>query len=395
MTWSAVIIEPGRFTRCFVSTVIAAAVAVVLPSGVSAAPIEPFVPPVPPSLSSRAAYVYDASAKTPLFALEPDRPLAPASLTKLMTALVVVEQADLGEMVTIEPQEVVDDSQSRVDLLAGDTLSVADLLTGLLVPSGNDAALALARHVGSRLGEGEADPIAAFVAEMNRRAAALGLTATTFANPTGLDDERQRASARDLALLTAALLEYPQIADALGTSATTLPSTLKPDGYAIVTTNDLLVDGLVTGGKTGTTLQAGGCLMTVSEMAGNTIITVVLGAEVVTDENGNLRSPARFDDTRSLLAELPEAYAWVDPEREVISGLAAELAAWEAELGPGTGVPVPAARLGDFTYRLVLGPPAAPGGEVGKVLFLVGPELLTERPLVQAAPSVAVAEIAA
>ncbi|MCC6313462.1 MAG: D-alanyl-D-alanine carboxypeptidase, partial [Thermomicrobiales bacterium] len=272
-----------------------------------------FTPIAPPAITAKTAYVLDATAGAALFALDPDEPRAPASLTKIVTALVVLDHAALDEPVQIQQSDVVDENQSRVDLLPGDVLTVRDLLYGLLIPSGNDAALALARHVGKNLppvDSGSSND--AFVAEMNRTAAALGATHTHFVNAVGLDADGHVSSAHDMAILTASAMMNPVFADIISTVNTVLPSALKPGGYAIHTTNDLLVSGEVEGGKTGTEVKAGGCLVTVSHTSGNLIVSVVLGSDMTADESG-YAGGARFTDVRAMLAALPQHYVWIDP----------------------------------------------------------------------------------
>jgi D-alanyl-D-alanine carboxypeptidase (penicillin-binding protein 5/6) len=178
----------------------------------------------PPPLTAQAAFVVDASVGTELYALNPDEPRSPASLTKVATALVVVEQADLKAMVTIIEEDRVDLQESHVGpdgLQVGDSLSVRDLLAGLLIPSGNDAARALARHVGGQVLGGEPSPAearAAFVAEMNRMVGEMGLRQTRFTNPTGIDDPGQHySSARDLAILAAKAMENGLIREFVAT----------------------------------------------------------------------------------------------------------------------------------------------------------------------------------
>jgi len=369
----------GRFIA-FVATL----VFLLIPYPTAAADPAParFEPLPPPPVSAEAVFVYDVDAGVPLFARAADAPRAPASLTKIVTALVVVEHASLDETVTIQPEDIVDENQSRAQLVAGDTLSVRDLLVGLLVPSGNDAALALARHVGSGLGD-EGDPVGRFVAEMNRLIAERGFENSRFSNPSGLDADDHYASARDLALLTAEAIENPVLAEILGTPSATLASATKPDGYQVNTTHDLVAEGSVLGGKTGTTEKAGGCLITVSQVGANRIVTVLLGSDLAYDEQGIAISP-RYTETRELLAGLPERYEWVDPAApEAVPGLPQELSVWDASLADTTNVPVPRDRLAELDYRLVLEPPATPGAPVGAVLFMLGPEVLTEQPLVQ------------
>lgn len=344
-----------------------------------------YAAPAPPEISAAAAYVLDATVGTELYAIHADDRRAPASLTKVATALVVLELADLDEMVTIEPGDLADESESRVGLEAGDELSVRDLLYGLLIPSGNDAGRALARHVGEWLPSSD-DPTEAFVAEMNRLAEAVGLSNTRFANPTGLDQDDHFSTARDLALLTAQAMDDPLFAEIVGSPDATLPSQVLPDGYPIATTNDLLLDGTVIGVKTGTTERAGGCLIAAVNVAENLVISVVLGSPVEKTEDGTTESPARFADTRSILDVMQTDYQWLDPlELDAMGGLGEELGVWQAELPDGTAIVVPSDRADELRYRLLLGPAAEQDGAVGRVLFFVGDALLSEQSVVQAA----------
>ena len=134
-------------------------------------------------LSADAAFVMDATTGTELFALNPDKPLPPASLTKIVAAIVILESANLDDVVEIEEADLVDENQSQVGLVKGDRLAVRDLFTGMLVPSGNDATLALARFVGeSRLGAdvSAADAVAAFVRSDERSRSVAGCNGHPF-----------------------------------------------------------------------------------------------------------------------------------------------------------------------------------------------------------------------
>ena len=344
--------------------------------------------PLPVSgVTARSVFVLDSSAGTPLLALNPDEQRAPASLTKLMTALVVVEHGDLDATVTIADSDLAAESESRVGLVTGDTLTVRDLLAGLLIPSGNDAARALARTVGLRLDPSAADAgqaAQAFVAEMNATATRLGAVNTRFVNPTGLDEAGQLSSAHDIAVIGAAALQNPLVREDTSTVSMTLKSAAKPDGYLIHTTNDLLVDNTVQGGKTGTTESAGGCVLTYFTEGRNLIVAVVLGSALEHDEAGNPHSPARFDDMRLVMSNLTTDFRWVDPvDRASFPGLSDELAAWDAVLATDVDVPVPTDPADPARFRLVLGPAAAPDKPVGTVRFFSGPDLLAEQPVLQ------------
>jgi D-alanyl-D-alanine carboxypeptidase len=237
----------------------------------------------PPLLTATAFLAYDLESDRVLLAQNSQMPLPPASLTKLMTALLVLEQADLRAAVTVEPADLIGDA--TMGLQAGDTLTVTDLLWGLLVPSGNDAALALARHVG-----GSFD---GFVALMNTRAQELGLEQTHFANPNGFDAEEHMSSAADLLRLTRELWDYPLFRTIVGTDTTTVM------GRELRNTNEWLTrfEG-VTGVKTGTTDEAKECLIAAVERDGHTVFLVLLG------------SRERYLDAERLYAAYEAVYTW-------------------------------------------------------------------------------------
>lgn len=192
-----------------------------------------------------------------------------ASLTKLMTALVVLENYDLSLPIKIS-KKAVEQEEDLGQLKIGETLTAKDLLYIMLIESSNDAAYALADAIG----------VGNFVDVMNWEAKSLGLKNTHFANPNGLDDSQNYSSAQDLAILTRNLLENPLLWQILGTLRYAL---YLPDGtfhHQLVNTNELLneIPGII-GGKTGWSPQAGGCLVSVLKNDGGEYsINVILGA---------------------------------------------------------------------------------------------------------------------
>lgn len=355
--------------------------------GTSAAEIARYEPLSPPPLSAEAVFVTDLSSGTELFALNADAPLPPASLTKIVSALVVLERANVDDIVEILKDDMVSVEESQVGLVAGDRLSVRDLLFGMLIPSGNDATLALARHVGaSELGQSPPPDVAVakFIELMNEKAAELGATASHFANPTGIDGDGHVMSARDLAIVTAAALQDPLFSEIVATPNAVLASEVLPDGYPVTTTNTLLLEGAVNGVKTGTTPQAGGCLVTSFAVGPNDIVAVVLGSEISESSDGFQENSARFADTRALLNAVSADYVWLDPATPgVVPGLVEELSVWDVDLAAGDLLPVPAASAAEIRYRLVLEPPSSPEKPAGQVRFYVGEELLSERSALQ------------
>jgi serine-type D-Ala-D-Ala carboxypeptidase (penicillin-binding protein 5/6) len=359
------------------------------PSGAAhAAEIARYQPMPPPPITANAVYVTDISTGTELFAQNADESLPPASLTKIVSALVVLERANLDDSIEILKDDLVSAEESQVGLMEGDRLTVRDLLHGMLIPSGNDATLALARYVGtSALGDGASSEqaVAKFVSMMNDKAAELGATASHFANPTGIDQDGHVMSARDVATLTKAALQNPLFAEIVAKPEAVLSSKLIPDGYRVTTTNQLLAEGVVTGVKTGTTAKAGGCLVTSFAVGPNEIVAVVLGSDVSEGTDGSQDTSARFAETRALLDAVKADYLWLDPTSPgVVSGLVEELSVWDVDLAGDDLLPVPASSGDDVHYRLVLAPPSAPEDPAGEVQFYVGEQLLSERTALQA-----------
>jgi serine-type D-Ala-D-Ala carboxypeptidase (penicillin-binding protein 5/6) len=384
---------PGRFftRRSLLTTLISLITAAVCygPSGAAqAAVIARYQPISPPPISADAVFVTDISTGTELFALNADEPLPPASLTKIVAALVVLERANLDETLEILEEDLVSAEESQVGLRAGDRLSVRDLLRGMLIPSGNDATLALARHVGATAIGESASPdraVAEFVSMMNAKAAELGATSSHFVNPTGIDDPGHVMSARDIAVLTAVALQNSLFAETVATTSAVLDSELLPEGYRVTTTNQLLAEGIVTGVKTGTTAKAGGCLVTSFAVGPNKVVAVMLGSDVGEATDGSQDTSARFAETRTLLDAVKADYIWLDPTSPgVVAGLAEELSVWEVDLATSDLLPVPASSASEVRYRLILAPPAAPESPAGQVQFFVGEQLLSERAALQA-----------
>ncbi len=353
-----------------------------------AAEIARYQPPAPPPLSAAAVFVTDITSGTDLFALNADAPMAPASLTKIVSALVILERADLTASVEIVPEDLVGPEESQVGLVAGDRLTVRDLLFGVLIPSGNDATRALARFVGNANLPAPAPPeqaVEEFIALMNAKARDLGAKASTFKNPTGLDADGHVMSARDLATVTAAALADPIFAEIVSTPTAVLSSAIRADGYSVQTTNQLLLEGLVNGVKTGTTPAAGGCLVTTIAVGPNDVVAVVLGSELAETADGLQDNAARYADTRALLDAVTADYSWLDlTEPEIIVGLEEELRVWNVDLGDDALLPVPNTASAQIRYRLVLLPPANPADPAGEVQFFIGERLLSERAAIQA-----------
>ncbi|HBH19440.1 MAG TPA: hypothetical protein DEB30_01150 [Candidatus Peribacter riflensis] len=235
-------------------------------------------------LSASGIIVIDLASGQMLYGSQADVERPMASLTKLMTALLIVEHHDLDEWVTV-PKEATEITGSVAYLPPGEQFTVGDLLSALLVASANDAAVTLARfHSGST---------EAFVKEMNARAAALGLTGTQYANPSGMDDPRQWSTPRDIARLTAHIQKEPALRERLALKGTRIAGKSGQE-IALTHTHALLRarNPFVEEGKTGTTNAAGQCLVSVVGEGEREYVVVLL------------HSQQRYDDMKAILASL-------------------------------------------------------------------------------------------
>jgi serine-type D-Ala-D-Ala carboxypeptidase (penicillin-binding protein 5/6) len=262
--------------------------------------------PAPPRVpNADAASVIDAVDGEVLFAKRPDEERAIASTTKLMTALLALEEAEPDEVFTAPAYNAMP-AESRINLREGEQMTVEDLLEALLLESANDAAETLAENIaGSR---------EAFVEQMNERAGELGLEHTSYANPIGLDQAGNYSSARDLATLASTLLRNRRFARIVDMPSATLESGSRP---RVVQNRNNLVGAYpwVDGVKTGFTLNAGNVLVGAAARGRRArVVTVVLGepteaardAETLTLLRWGL---ARFTRTRMVDHERVRATA--------------------------------------------------------------------------------------
>lgn len=223
----------------------------------------------PPNLNSRAAIVFDRVSKTVLYGKNIDSKRAMASTTKTMTAILTLEKGNLEEEIEVS-KKAANTGGSRLGLKTGDKIKLRDLLYGLMLRSGNDAAVQIAIHLGGSVEE--------FAKMMNDKAKELGLKDTNFVTPHGLDDPKHYTTAYEMALLTDYALNNEEFAKIVNTKQTTI--SINSSSVEIYNTNELLgnIEG-VNGVKTGFTNNAGRCLVTSTTRSGWQIITVVFGAD--------------------------------------------------------------------------------------------------------------------
>jgi serine-type D-Ala-D-Ala carboxypeptidase (penicillin-binding protein 5/6) len=243
----------------------------------------------PETITAHGIYIIDMLSGVPLYARNELEPMAPASTTKLMTALVSLDLYTLDDIVTIPSATV---AGQIMELTPGEKISVENLLYGLLIESGNDAAEALAAH--------HPFGTAGFVAAMNAKARDLNLEQTTFTNSSGLDADGHRMSSKDLARLSRIAIENPIIAKIVAIPQITIHDVDYKLFHTLKTTNLLLgkIPG-VAGIKTGLTENAGECLVTLVERDGHKVILVVL------------KSKDRFTDTTKLIDWVFASHQWM------------------------------------------------------------------------------------
>lgn len=253
-------------------------------------------------LISPEAVLMDADSGEMLAAKNADASIYPASMTKVMTALLVLEaNPDLDTPVTL-PEDIFPELRAEDASMAGfrpgETATVRDLLYGVLLPSGAECCETLAREVS---GSEEA-----FVELMNQKAAELGMASTNFCNPTGLHDPEHVSTARDMARLLRAAMQNEMFRTIFATARYTVPPTnLHPDGFTMESTFWSELDGTelrrgkFLGGKTGYTSAAGLCLASAAQVKGKRYILVTAGAQ------GNHNTePYHVDDAVNVCRQL-------------------------------------------------------------------------------------------
>jgi len=246
-----------------------------------------------PTIEAQAALLIDAKTGEVLFEKNADAPLPAASMSKMMTEYLVLEQLHEGKISWNDEVPVTDHAAgvegARIDLRTGDRVTVRDLYTAMLIPSANNAAVALAEYIAGDEGH--------FADEMNQKGVELGLMGSYFINATGLTegDQATQMTAKDLGKLATALLkDFPEVL-----KTTSLPEyTLKFSSERVLSTNHMLQDPqLATEGldglKTGFTNKAGYCFTGTASRDGRRLISVVMGAQ---------DSDTRFIETQKLFA---------------------------------------------------------------------------------------------
>jgi len=241
-----------------------------------------------PYLSAHAAIAIDRASGATLFARNEKEQLWPASTTKIMTALVSLEEFDQNEVVLVTNPV---SAGSTMGLINGERITVRHLLYGLLIQSANDAAYALAAYHRSGVAE--------FVGRMNQKASEIGLENTHFVNPAGFDDDKQFTTASDLAKLSLVALDNPTVAEIVAIPLISVSDIDYTHFHELRNVNQLLgrVPG-VAGVKTGFTENAKENLVNLTKRGGHEVLTVILGSE------------DRFGETQNLTDWVFNSYMW-------------------------------------------------------------------------------------
>ncbi len=222
-----------------------------------------------PQLTAESILVIDLDSRAIIFQKNPDFKLAPASTTKMMTALVVLDYYHPQQVLTINKPFK---TGRLMNLVPGEQITMENLLAGLLVQSGNDAAWALAQNYPGGLN--------AFVQAMNQKAQDLNLDATSFKNPAGIDELDHFSTVHDLAVLAGELIKNPLVSQLVATPEITVTDVTGVKKHLLTNVNELLgkVAGLK-GIKTGWTTSAGECLVALVERNNQQVLSVILGSQ--------------------------------------------------------------------------------------------------------------------
>ena len=333
-----------------------------------------------PDVGGKSALLMDTATGTILYAKNEHEPLAPASVTKVMTMLLIMEAIDSGKIgwddsVTTS-EAAAAKGGSQVYLKVGETMSVTDMLKSIAVSSANDCACAMAEHI--------AGSEAAFVELMNRRAGELGMSDTRFVNCTGLDDgedaKDHRTSAHDIALMSRQLLKnHPEIRK----FTTIWMDTVRNGAFGLSNTNKLIrfYDG-ASGLKTGFTSGAGYCLSASALRDGMELIAVVMGAE---------SSQIRFQSCKAMLDHGFANYALIHPELTEAGSVPVKLgkaAQVDPRLGEEAALLIDKSQKNSVTTHILLEEslvaPVSQGQRVGTLTIRSGEQILKEIPLVAA-----------
>jgi D-alanyl-D-alanine carboxypeptidase (penicillin-binding protein 5/6) len=253
-----------------------------------------------PYISASSAIIMDLPSKTVMFAKQPNLPLLPASITKIMTALVALEHYQPDQILTVFAEW---NEGQVIGFTQGEKLTFTNFLYSMLVGSENDAAEILAQNYPQGYDK--------FIEAMNKKAEELHLTKTHFVNASGIDVYNQKTTVHDLAVLATEALKNPLFRKIVATKEIKIADISGKNEYLITTTNKLLEDNLgVLGIKTGWTDMAGECLVSYVEKDGRQLVTVVLASQ------------DRFGETKQLINWALTNFSWksIDTKYQQLPG---------------------------------------------------------------------------
>ena len=261
--------------------------------------------------TAKAVVIYERNSGTMVYNWNADGKIYPASMVKLMTALVALDGTDISQKVTVSTSALrqVPAGALALGLVAGEELTLEQLLYCMMVASSNDAAVVIAHHL--------AGSQEAFVAKMNEKARELGCTGTNFSNVHGLHDEQTYTTARDVCRILLAGLDDPRFQAMFTTKKYTIPATNLHEERNIRSTNNMMMttsrdyyDERVTGGRTGATDAAGRCIAITAEAGGMELVCVLMGAEPTYSEDKQvvLRFGS-FEEMAEILDRVFNGYA--------------------------------------------------------------------------------------
>ena len=252
--------------------------------------------------TANAVILYELNSDTMVYSYHPDTTIYPSSMVKLMTALVALEKGNLSDVVTVTRSALDNVAIGSVSagLKKGEEITLEALLYCMMAASANDAAAVIAEYVGGTIDD--------FIQMMNDKALEIGCVNTHYSNVHGLHDEQTYTTARDICRLMEVALENDQFRAMFTAESYTVPATNKSDARQVQTSNNMMIkgnkfyDARVTGGKTGSTNQAGRCLVVTAEANGMNLLGIVMGAVptyqqegIILDYHGN------FEEMKALL----------------------------------------------------------------------------------------------
>ena len=263
--------------------------------------------------TSKAVILYELNSDTLVYAYNADKTIYPSSMVKIMTALVALEKGELSSVATVTRTALSHVAIGSVSagLKVGEEIALEDLLYCMMTASANDASVVIAEHIAGTQAE--------FIQMMNEKAAELGCTGTHYSNVHGLHDEQTYTTVRDICKILEVALENETFRTMFEAKSHTVPATNMSEARTVITTNYMMsrdytpkyFDGRVTGGKTGSTDQAGRCLAATADVNSMKLLAIVMGAKPTYEEEGiSLKTFGSFEEMSALLDFAGENYEY-------------------------------------------------------------------------------------